>query len=397
MNSTVNYSCFDKSGLSHDSITAEYWNSKGTPYRDTALVSATVTMCFILVGIPSNLLIIVNIMWQRLFREPTYIVLLNLAIADLLMCVLVMPFTVISGFAGGFIFGSTDVIRCGVCQLVVLLTHFAILTIYILALLSIDRFIFIKYALKYNKIVTGKYYHVACTCLWIFCFVTSILPLFGFGDLVFRIEVSACSINYFEETSVTSNLNYSIFLAVIVIPPLSTIFVTSAWVLCIVQKQMRKIYSTKKESHIDGEAFSRQIQKELRNSKHSKQLRLVKVFGAIWISNLITWTPFLIRVFGIVIYGDRVLSKWIHLISFLSTTSFAFLHPIIEASFIPELRKILVSLVGRLICWKKKCSRSSTSNNKLANKCCKCKRLLECLDYLNASVLPITEESNING
>ena len=223
MNSTVEFSCYDGSGLSHNSVMTEFWNNEGTHFRDTALVSATVTLCFVLVGVPSNLLIIVSILWQHLYRQPTYILLLNLAIVALLMCVLVMPFTVISGFAGGFIFGDTDIIRCRVCQLGIIFSLFALLTIHILALLSIDRFIFIKCALKYHKIVTVKCCTLVCCCLWLVSFVLSSLPLFGFGDLTFGIHVSVCSINFIGKTQVTNNINYAIFLAVELLIPLTAI------------------------------------------------------------------------------------------------------------------------------------------------------------------------------
>ena len=403
MNSTVEFSCYDGSGLSHNSVTTEFWNNEGTHFRDTALVSATVTLCFVLVGVPSNLLIIVSILWQHLYRQPTYILLLNLAIVDLLMCVLVMPFTIISGFAGGFIFGNTDIIRCRVCQLGIIFTLFALLTIHILALLSIDRFIFIKCALKYHKIVTVKCCTLVCCCLWSVSFVLSSLPLFGFGDLTFGIHVSVCSIHFFGKTQVTNNINYAIFLAVELLIPLTAILVTNVWILCIIQRQMRKIYSWKNESHENRDNFRSKIQKKLKTSKYMQQLRLVKVFGAIWIANIITWTPFLIRVIASILVGDETFNKWFLLYIFLSIISFAVLHPIIEASFIPELRKIVVSLLQKKLCCKEQacawpranqCHSKSFSDTKFTM-CCKDRHFLECLDIWNASVLPMTEVTDI--
>ena len=394
MNSTDLYSCSDGRGLRQNIVTTEYWNNAGTDQRGSALISATVTLCFILVGTPSNLLIIVSILWQHLYRQPTYILLLNLAIVDLLTCILVMPFTVISGFAGGFIFGNTDIIRCRLCQLGVLFTLFALLTIHILALLSIDRFLFIKYALKYNKIATWKVYSMACLCTWLICLILSLPPMFGFGDITFGIHLSTCGIKYFGSTRITKNLNYAIFLAIEIVIPLSIIFATNIWVLCIIQKQMRKIYTMKRKSQETKEKFRNHIRTKLTNSKSRKQLQLIKVFGAIFAANIINWGPALIRVLATVNTEDGIIHQWFALYIFLSSTSFAILHPIIEATFIPELRKILVSFIQKKMFCNLKCTWTSrlTSNDKFAS--CRCS--FEFLDVLNASVLPITVESNMS-
>ena len=80
----MNYSCGDGTGLSSTSVTHEHWDAGGDS-KAMAVTSAAVILTIILVGVPSNLLILVSILRQRLYREPTYIILLNLAIADLLM------------------------------------------------------------------------------------------------------------------------------------------------------------------------------------------------------------------------------------------------------------------------------------------------------------------------
>ena len=80
------YSCADGNGLSSNSVTIEYWDSSNEEDKIPALVTAAITLCFMLVGLPSNLVIIVAILWKHLYRQPTYILLLNLAIVDLSSC-----------------------------------------------------------------------------------------------------------------------------------------------------------------------------------------------------------------------------------------------------------------------------------------------------------------------
>ena len=129
-----NYSCADGSGLSSNSVTKDYWDSSGDDARSHSLATALLTLCFILVGLPNNLLIVVSILRQHLYREPTYILLLNLALIDLL-CFFLMPSPVLSGLAGEFVFGRNDVTRCKVCQMGIVLPLFAELTIHTLVLL----------------------------------------------------------------------------------------------------------------------------------------------------------------------------------------------------------------------------------------------------------------------
>ena len=396
MNGTIQYSCFDGTGLSHNSVTPVYWDTKGTDTRDTALASAVFTLCFILVGVPSNVLILVSILWQHLYREPTYILLFNLATSNLLICILVMPFTMISGFTGTFIFGSNDSRRCSACQFsAVCLYLFGLLTIHFLSLLSLDRFLFIKCPLRYHKFVTCGRSVVACVCAWVLCAGLSVPPLLGFGDAMLNLRIAVCSINPDSENRVTRNIYYLIFLALEICLPLGLLVVTNCWILYIIQKQMRKIYSVRSKRQEAKEAFREKIKARLKGLKFQKQLRLVKVFGAIWVANIITWTPFFIRVVGSAIFGD-IFSKWFHVFIFVNIVSFSVIHPVIEASLIPELRNQLAKFLKVVMCLH--CELNSCSSHcqfdydDTTSRCCKNKSSLACLDFLDASFISNTEE-----
>ena len=92
---------------------------------------------------------------KRLYEQPTHVLLLSLAFSNLLLCLLVMPFGIVAGFAREFVFGNNDYIRYQFCQLSgVLLTFFVESSFHTLTLVSLDRFIYIKMAIKYYKIVT---------------------------------------------------------------------------------------------------------------------------------------------------------------------------------------------------------------------------------------------------
>lgn len=346
MNLSLDWSCADGSDLSRNSVSAEYWRSAGTEYRTTSLISAAVNLLFILVGIPSNLFIIVSILWQKFYEEPTYILLLNLSIVDLLTCMLVMPFTVISGFYGEYPFGSTDTVRCKVCQVGILFHLFGINSIHLRAFLSLDRFIFIKFAMKYHKLATSKFYVGVCICLWVFVSIISIMPLFGVGDMEFFITVSACTLKLDGQTNIMKNKYYNIILAIEMTIPIVILAVTNIWTVCIVRKQIKKVY----QSCEAPSTFRETIRNKVKNLKQTKQLKLIKVFGAITIATAISSSPFVIVVMSTVFSSHENFPKWFILIAFLSLISFPVVHPIIEAALIPELKKVLTVLLSKLRC-----------------------------------------------
>ncbi len=393
MNSTV-YSCYDGTGLNYSSVTVVYWDTE--PHRGSALANAVIILCFIIVGVPSNLLILASILRQQLYREPTYILLLNLALADLLICLLFMPFTVVSGLAGSFIFGATDLQRCKVCQFAAsCLTIFGLLTIHFLSLLSLDRFLFIRFPLKYYQLVTCTRSAVACGLCWILCIALSVPPLLGFGDIMFDLRVAVCSMDPDGNNTVTTNIYYLVFVAAEICIPLGLLVVTNCWIVYIVQKQMRKIYSARKEQEDSLVNFRTKLMSMLKSSKSWKQIKLVKVFGAILIANIITWIPFFIRVVGTAIFED-IFPDWFHVVITVTIVSFAVIHPVIQAWLVPELRKELSYVFNKLHC----CHRlqnSSFSQNKQYN--CLCHHsnscFLDCFDYLNVSLLTQTEEVSL--
>ena len=332
----INYSCADVSGLSEDSVTVDYWTSE--PHSDTSLASAVVALCFILLGLPSNLLIIYGIIRLHLYTQPTYILLLNLAVSDLLVCLCVLPFTVISGFSREFILGSNDKIRCRVCQTGTILTLLAEFCLHCLAALSIDRLIFIKYPLRYFNIVTVKRTALVMIILWLLNFSLSIPPLFGFGDIAYQNSIASCTVVFSTGTKLAPNYSYVVILGIVSIPPFILILIANIWILLIVQKHIQKLYNLKKKSQNKDHSLS----------VYSKQLQLLKVFGAIVVANVLTWLPIILRTFFAV--GNMHFTDWHVFIVFSSFISFVILHPVIQTILIKELRKYIVVFLRNVFC-----------------------------------------------
>ena len=340
MNSTTITSCYS-SRLSNVS-TPELWSIPNETVP-AALTTAVFTSAFIVVGVPCNLLILVSIVWQHLYTEPAHILLINLAVADFLICVLVMPFTVLSGFAGGFILGDNDSTRCRWCRSGVIFVALCLFS-----LMSLDRFVYIKFPMKYHGLVTGGKTVICVAVFWILCIAVSLFPLFGFGDVVFSLSISTCTLRFEGSTDLTESINYLIFLVVESFIPLSVLIITNTWVACIVLKQIRKLYSNK--FTLPNNQQQQLTWKRLSKERNHKQLQFLKVFGAIFLSNVVTWLPLIVHILVTVIKGNYIFPNWMYVSVYLSITSSALFHPLIQASLIPEIRTSCKTVLIKTLC-----------------------------------------------
>lgn len=384
------YSCYN-AGLSNDSITAEYWviHEDSMP---AALTTAVFTVAFIVLGLPGNTLIILSILCQHLYKEATHILLLSLAVTDLLLCGMVMPFTVMSGFAGGFILGGSDNARCKWCQTGIVFVTLCFFSLNVLALLSVDRFVFVKFPMKYHRLITAWRISGCILVLGILCVVVSIFPLFGFGDVWFHPYLATCTLNYVGMTQLTNNTNYLVFLAAITSLPLGVLVLTNVWVACIVQKHIRKTYTLKKTSLSSRDQVTTTIRNRLSKEKNHKQLQITRVFGAILLTNVITWLPSVCHILIVAISGNPYHPGWVYPLVYLSITSSAVCHPLLQASLIPDVRTWCKHLLTRVFCCCKSVSGKPTFQSSEA-KADPQKQCLECFccEVLSATVLPDTD------
>ncbi len=393
LDSNVSYSCSDGYFVSRNSITPEIWQGEVDNVRSAALASAVFALLFALIGIPTNLFILVSILWQRLYKEPTYILLLNLTVANLLVCVTVMPFTIVSGFAGGFVFGSNDWTRCKVCQMGVFLTCLTLFTLHILALLSVDRYLFIKYPYKYHTIVSKTRVLMVAVTLWILCATIAICPLFGFGDVHYALSLATCKLKFYGETKLASNIYYSMVVAIeCLLVPLPILFIFNGLLIWTVQKHIRKVYITKKEIGCSHEELIRKILQDLEKSKFKKQRHLIQVFGGILLAYILTSLPTILYIFQVAITGGDDSHPAHSVFVFICILFSSVVHPTMQACIVPEIKKALPHFCcAKIHC----CNGISKSNGLLASNKCHF-RLKQYVDLLCIASLPYTNETDIS-
>ena len=320
---------------SDSSVTSELWLVQD---RTSGLVTAVFLLLFLVIGLPWNLLVVVTIVKQKLYTQPTIILLLSLVLTDLILLVFHLPFATIVGFHGEYLFGSSDQVRCLVCDKTGFISLlFSLNSIFTISLMSADRFLFIYKPFQYIHYVTKWRTVVAIVVAWLIATVVAILPLVRFGNITYSDVTLACGL----EVSFASS-HYPIFVLVVSSLPMIPVIVCNMWVCCIVQRNIQAIYKVKRSLKLstpDDCKFYRNMKKKRRE----KETHLFKVFGVLLLSNAITWLPTLVTIL-LFFSGTAVPASFISTahVLFLSQTV---LHPIIETTLIKEVRVPLKNIL----------------------------------------------------
>jgi len=132
---------------------------------------------FILLAIVGNILVILSVLCNKHLQTVTNFFIVNLAIADLLLSIIVLPFSASLEVFGCWVFGR---VFCNIWAAVDVLCCTA--SILSLCIISIDRYIGVKYCLKYPTIMTERKAGVILVVVWVSSMVISIGPLLGWKE-----------------------------------------------------------------------------------------------------------------------------------------------------------------------------------------------------------------------
>ena len=329
------YSCYDEN-ISRSTVTPEYWDSHSISesFKGSTIFTAASLLLFMLIGLPGNALILASIIKKRLYKKSTtHVLLLNSVISDLLVCLLVMPLGVVAGFSGGFVFGESDYTRCHVCQTGLIFTALTVHSVNIISLISVDRFIFFKFHLRYENWISMPRVIVGITVTWLLSIFQSILPLFGFGEIKYAYPYGICVVNLYGRGKLINNLFYGVFLLLLALPAIITTVVTNLWIAVIARKQIREVYQTGNEGD-DNNGLRKSIQKQ----RNKKQMALMRTFGAILISNIVVWTPISILIVISLFVNGRLIPLGLYVVVYVTFISHTVVHPLVEGCFLPEIK-----------------------------------------------------------
>ena len=367
MASAANFSCFD-SNLSSDSLTHSVWSLDPIVQTDTATryTIAVIITLLLVIGLPSNILVIAVILKKGLLKkQPTVTLLLNLTVTDLLVCILVLPVNILTLFFGEFRFGTDDATRCKVCQTGVIFVTLSFVTLNTLAVTAIDRFVYLKAAIHYYKHVTQTRAIVAILFTWLASIAVTIPPLFGFNEMRFSTAVGICTIAFSGSTHLGKNSHYLILIAIFVMVPIFTLVITNAWGMGIIYRQLR---SKSKMLKLERGMHRKSFHKKLRRNNTAMQLKLVKIYSAIFVTNLITYLPMVARIITGVVAEDEEFSPAVRItgsLAYVALLSQAVVHPIVQASLIADVRKEISTQLSNVAEKVRKISRNENGTNSL--------------------------------
>ena len=319
--------------VSRDSATAEYWGTH-------APAVAAFMSIFFVVALFWNSFVLYSMVRLRskLLRAPTHVVLFSLAVNDLLLTVLVMPVSIITTIAQDYPFGSNDYVRCKVCQHGGIFSVLSVSSIHHIALLSLDRFLFIYMPISYKTWVTRWKMLFAVIGVWFISIAIGVLPLFGFGAVGYSSSIGTCVAIFHGETHLTKNINYVLLFFVEALIPITVIVVCNIGLLCLARKHL-KLRAERRQKYIFSSIKNiDQTETKPKSEYKLQQLQLLKVFTAIFIGNLITWMPILgLALASQFIDFDNVTSEAIAFV-YMTYLSYALIHPILETLFIGDIR-----------------------------------------------------------
>ena len=179
--------------------------------------------------------------------------------------------------------------------------------------------------------------------VWILCIFIGLPPVFGMGEIGYSKIVGPCSIILYSSTREAYSVYYICLLVCVAIFPFITTVVANMWLLVIMLRflwiKYNKVMSNMK--NISSQLKHIQSVHNIESRHNMQQIFLAKVFGTIFVVNIVTWIPtvFIALVSGIV-GAERIPPETFSFI-FIMFLSQPAVHPILENFLVTKVRNSL--------------------------------------------------------
>ncbi|CAL4095628.1 unnamed protein product, partial [Meganyctiphanes norvegica] len=135
---------------------------RGWVWSNEALVLVPAYSVILLLSVVGNALVILTLLQNKRMRTSTNILLLNLAVSDLLLGVVCMPFTLTGFLLRDFIFGH---LMC--CVIPFLQAVSVSVSAWTLVTISLERFYGICYPLQARRWRSVSHAYICCSAVWL--------------------------------------------------------------------------------------------------------------------------------------------------------------------------------------------------------------------------------------
>ena len=271
-------------------------------------------------GFVANLfVIIVTFCHPKSLKQSSTVFLTSLLLADLVLVVFVMPFSVISTASGEWIFGQSTEQKYGVCQFVGIMFWYGdILIVMTLALISVDRFLFIVKPFFHKKYIKPRTAVVTVLIVWISCAVLSTAPIFkiGIGQFAYGVSMGVC-VPIFEGNPGFLAYGLCIFVSVI-----SCIVITTILTYCYVSN----FFANDENRFTTSSAYT------------NRQRKLTGVFGILLIANAVCFFPSI--VVG-ALATALTLPRQLYAATFVCFLFATVANPLIQSFFRPDIKNTI--------------------------------------------------------
>ena len=279
------------------------------------------------VAVSLNPIILAVIVVKRKLREPSFIFLFCLLVVDFFEAFLSIPFYIATHISREWIIGISDEERMSTCQMVgFLLTLFLSLSVHILALIALDRFIYFVFALKYTQVLKQWVAWFLVFVVLIICIIISSTPFYGFGELSFYQKAGAC---LFRWRGSSNNYQYVIVYSVEMLIPISAIFTFTLITYCYIKQHLRR--RTKRQSEWTSEE----------NKIKPKVVVLNRIFALLLLTQVFCFGPALATVFIGAIVSFENVPDIVFLMDLVLVLSNAAINPIIQAVVWKQVRRVI--------------------------------------------------------
>lgn len=194
-------------------------------------IQASFLLIVILTSLIGNTLIILAIYRNLSLRSITSVFIANLAMADFLLALLGMPFTMASSITYDWVFGNVWCTINGMLNSI-----FCIASMLSLAAVSIDRYVAIIKPLQYPLIMTPRVALRMISYVWLHAITLAFLPVFGWSSYIYITNESICTADWGSDIPYTLFIFASSFFA-----PLMVMAYCYFHILRAARRQSKKI------------------------------------------------------------------------------------------------------------------------------------------------------------
>lgn len=330
----LNFTCVNKN-VSRTNISDNVWwvkvSGSGHEYALVALAVGQIVISAI--GVPWNAIVLAIIALKRRYKDPAHMLLFNLVLVDFLL-LLVLPMNIKSTINRGFDMGESDFVRCQVCLGIgVSITTLKLISIFTLMWMSLERLLYVKWPFHYQMYLSAKRVLFLIILTWVLGILASLLPLVRFGEIRLLNSLSVCTVLSAGENTLTKNIYYFVFLVMLGVLPYSISLGANTWLLIIAWKSRSGKYRNKIGAVELNQIPPSKLRKE--------QSHLAQVFGAIFITNAITWMPIIAAAPVQVVLGSENVPEGVYALVYLSIMVQSAIHPMLETCLIGKGRELV--------------------------------------------------------